>query len=243
MFYTQIPCYQWASSDNEDIKASSKYLPLVGIIVGACGGLVYYLTSFIIPHSISVLLAIIATILITGAFHEDGFIDVCDAAGGGGEKEKILDIMKDSRVGSYGVIGITLLLILQFTILVKILPQMLVLTIIAGHSLSRFSAIAVIYSDVYARKDDKSSKSGSMVQKLSNIELLIAFATVLIPLFAMGYMYLILLLPVFIVNKISMNYFNATIGGYTGDCLGFIIKINEVLFYLLVLIVPWKYFL
>ena len=99
------------------------YFPLIGWIVGGFSALIFWASSFLFPVSISIIFSMIASILVTGAFHEDGFADVCDGFGGGWTKEKILEIMKDSRVGSYGVIGMILMLGTKFAVLYQMNPH------------------------------------------------------------------------------------------------------------------------
>src|SRR5271155_1493195 len=98
MFFTRIPCPSWVDHSPEYLRESARYLPLVGIIVGAIGAIVYIVSSVIFPHAIALLLSMLVTILVTGAFHEDGLADMCDGFGGGFTKESILRIMSDSRI-------------------------------------------------------------------------------------------------------------------------------------------------
>ena len=114
LFYTRIPCPKNIDHNPDYLNKASRYFPLVGWIVGGISFSVYYLSSFLFPSQIAIVLSIIAGILVTGAFHEDGFADVCDGFGGGWTKEKILLIMKDSSIGAYGAIGLVLLFLLKF---------------------------------------------------------------------------------------------------------------------------------
>ncbi|HXB12726.1 MAG TPA: adenosylcobinamide-GDP ribazoletransferase, partial [Bacteroidia bacterium] len=108
MFFTRIPCPKWVDHSEEYLNRSSKYFPLMGWIVGGLSSIVFYSCSFFLPISVSVLLSMVTSIYVTGAFHEDGLADVCDGFGGGWIKDKIMDIMKDSRVGAFGVIGVVM---------------------------------------------------------------------------------------------------------------------------------------
>ena len=111
MFYTRIPCPIWVDHSQEYLNKATRYFPLIGWIVGAVNVLIIYVCSFIFPTSICVIMALVASVLITGAFHEDGYADLCDGFGGGWTKPQILEIMKDSRVGTYAVVGLILLII------------------------------------------------------------------------------------------------------------------------------------
>ena len=115
MFYTRIPCPKTIDHSEEYINKATRYFPMVGYIVALIQTIVFVSSLWLFGKvEISIVLMMVAQILTTGAFHEDGFADVCDGFGGGWTKEKILDIMKDSRVGAYGVIGTILLLLLKF---------------------------------------------------------------------------------------------------------------------------------
>ncbi|HWY97589.1 MAG TPA: adenosylcobinamide-GDP ribazoletransferase, partial [Bacteroidia bacterium] len=144
MFFTRIPCPKWVDHSEEYLNKSSKYFPLMGWIVGGFSALIYFGGTYIFPVSIAILLSMVASIWITGAFHEDGLADVCDGFGGGWTKEKILLIMKDSRVGAFGVIGLVMVLLIKYVSLSSI-PSMgklfVPFIIVSAHSLSRFFAV------------------------------------------------------------------------------------------------------
>jgi len=112
MFYTRIPCPRWVDHSPDYLNQATRYFPLVGWIVGGVyAGSIVVLTMFFSPL-ISIILGLAISVLMTGAFHEDGFTDMCDGFGGGWTREKILLIMKDSRVGTFGLVGLGLLLAL-----------------------------------------------------------------------------------------------------------------------------------
>src|SRR4051812_43461768 len=117
MFYTRIPCPKNIDHNPDYLNKATRYFPLIGWIVGSISFLAFYVSSLFLSIESAIILAIIASILTTGAFHEDGFADVCDGFGGGWTKEKILLIMKDSAIGAYGAIGLVLLFLLKFKLL------------------------------------------------------------------------------------------------------------------------------
>lgn len=241
-FYTRLPCYSLANFTEEYINKSSRYFPLVGWIVGGFGAIVYILTSIILPHSIAVLSSIISMILITGAFHEDGFADFCDGFGGGNTKEQILTIMKDSGIGTYGLIGLVSMLALKYFSLFEMNYSIIPLALIASNSISRFTAISFMYTHEYARKNDSTSKSPQVAKKISLLDIIIAAVFGILPVILMGYIYLLALIPIFTVRQIMGVYFNKKINGYTGDTLGAIQQITEITFYIFILIVQqWKF--
>lgn len=237
-FFTRIPCHSNNENFIEDLNKASKYFPLIGWVVGLCGSLVYLLTNCVLPHNIAVFLSIITTIIITGAFHEDGFADFIDGFGGGYDKKRILEIMKDSRIGVYGVIGIILLLMLKYLCLIKINAAIFPLIIIAGNSISRFCSISFIYTHNYARENDDTSKSKPITNKMSLNNLLLAALFGILPVLLLGYKALLIIIPIFIVRQVFSHYFTKKINGYTGDCLGAVQQITEMIFYIFILLIP-----
>lgn len=239
MFYTRIPCPKWVTHDPEYLNKATRYFPLMGWIVGGVCALVYTGTEFFLGAPIAILLSMIAGILTTGAFHEDGFADVCDAFGGGWTKEKILDIMKDSRVGAYGAIGIFLMLLLKFTALSAIPFNQMWMVLLAAHSFSRLCAVLLIATSRYVRENDD-AKAKPLAKSITAYEVIPAVLFGLAPLlfFQRVEMLFVLILPVagtFLLRR----YFHKWIGGYTGDCLGATQQVAEVLCYLS-LVAFWK---
>lgn len=184
-FFTRIPIPKHISFSQENLNRCNRYFPHIGVIVGGIGALVYYGASFLLPAAVCILLSMIATIWITGAFHEDGFADVCDAFGGGWQKDQILNIMKDSRVGAYGAIGILLLLMLKFLALIHQNASLILLTIVAGHILSRSMSVWTMYALSYVREDE-TSKSKPITKHLRLNDFLMAQVIGIIPLFSLA---------------------------------------------------------
>jgi len=240
VFFTRIPCPKWVNHDPEYLKLSSKYFSLVGILVGSIGALVFYGFSFLFSTEISLLLSMFSTIYVTGAFHEDGFADVCDGLGGGWTKEKILIIMKDSRLGTYGVSGLILILAVKFSALREVPNHYIPLTIIAGHSLSRFIATTLIYTHPYVR-DTNDSKAKPAAKSISLSILSISAIFGILPLFFFKTPYIFLTLITCYLSKMYLGKkFKKWLGGQTGDCAGAVQQLSEVIFYLSTIIL-WKY--
>src|SRR3989338_8985606 len=133
MFYTRIPVPRWVDHSQEYLNESTRYFPLMGWIVGSWAAMAFYAAHFVFPLTVSVLLSMIASILITGAFHEDGFADMCDGFGGGGDKMQVLEIMKDSRIGTYGALGLMLMVVLKFIVLCAIPAVYIPVLLIIAH--------------------------------------------------------------------------------------------------------------
>src|SRR5687768_12716921 len=113
-FFTRIQIPRWVGFDESWLQHASRYFSAVGIVVSLVSVLIYIDASLLRTQSIAVLLSTIASIYLTGAFHEDGFADTCDGFGGGTTIERVLAIMKNSRIGAYGAIGIGLMLALKW---------------------------------------------------------------------------------------------------------------------------------
>ena len=156
-FFTRLPVPRWVGHSAEQLNHAARYFPLVGVIVGAVGAAVTLGALHLWPAPLAVLLGMAATLLATGAFHEDGLADSIDGFGGGWTREQVLAIMKDSRIGSYGAIGIGLALLAKFEVLTALAtvspaPTFL-FALIAGHAASRFAATTLIFALDYARDD------------------------------------------------------------------------------------------
>ncbi len=234
-FFTRIPAPGWVAFSRESLNRSSRYFPLVGILVGVLSAFVFWVCHLFLTHSASILLSMAASILVTGAFHEDGFADVCDGFGGGWNKMQILTIMKDSRIGAFGTIGIAVLLLLKFTSLAEIPARLLPACIVAGHSASRACSVALTYWLRYVRENED-SKAKPLATEISGKSLLIAFLFGFFPFLWMRPVFLVCLLPLALTTAWLGRFFRKRIGGYTGDCLGAVQQVTEVIFYLSVLV-------
>ncbi|QIA08997.1 adenosylcobinamide-GDP ribazoletransferase [Draconibacterium halophilum] len=189
----------------------------------------------ILPVSVAVVLSMVATILLTGAFHEDGFADFCDGFGGGYTPERILEIMKDSRIGTYGTVGILFVLVAKFLSLMHLEPTRIPLILIAGHAISRVFPVLLIYSSKYARLD-ASSKTKPVGKADSLFSLLFALITGCISLVFLEWQEVVLAVAVLlIVTFFFRNYITRKLDGYTGDVLGALQQLCEVFFYLCIL--------
>ncbi len=246
MFYTRIPCPTFTDHQEEYLNRATKYFPLIGVIVGGISFAGFYVTQLFFTAPVSILLSMTISILTTGAFHEDGFADTCDGFGGGWTKEKILTIMKDSRVGTYGVVGLLLLLALKFAALLDISRTLSVgyfgLILVSAHVLSRFCAILLIRYLPYSR-EDAASKVKPVAKGVEVLDFFTALLFTLVPLIFLGSIHVLLIgviLPLLLVTLYLGNYFHKWIGGYTGDCLGATQQVTEVVFYLTILAL-WKF--
>jgi adenosylcobinamide-GDP ribazoletransferase len=208
--------------------------------VGLIGALVFIGAAWLLPLSVSVILSMAATILTTGAFHEDGFADVCDAFGGGWTKEKILVIMKDSRVGAYGVIGMFLLLLCKYLTITAIPPYLIAIAMVVAHILSRSMATTTMWRLNYVREDE-TSKSKPITKNIRIKDVAISMTLGLLSLLLLpSSIFIVVLVPLFVVKYFIERWFVKWIGGYTGDCLGTIQQVSELIIYLTILAVSLK---
>jgi adenosylcobinamide-GDP ribazoletransferase len=249
MFYTRIPCPKNIDHSPEYINKATRYFPLIGWIVGAISFLIFWLSSFVFDTNIAVLFSLIAGVLVTGAFHEDGLADVFDGFGGGWTKAKILEIMKDSRVGAFGVIALIFLFTLKYLALNNLFVNidtknylLIALIFIAYHSLSRLTAINIVFTAHYSREDE-SSKAKPIAKAHSFKEIIGAYFFGLVPLITLclfQWQFLIVILLLFLLYFYSKRYFNKWIDGFTGDCLGAVEQIAECIC-LLTFLALWKF--
>jgi adenosylcobinamide-GDP ribazoletransferase len=239
MFYTRLPCPRWTGYSGDQLNRSTRYFPAIGWVVGGAVAVITGLLSLILPVALAVVVGVSCGVLLTGAFHEDGFADVCDGFGGGHTPERVLEIMKDSRIGAYGAIGLILLFAVKLcamTFLVAAEPWYGLVGIVFAHVLSRFSVVTLIYTDKYARSD-LTSKIKPIGRKISTGGLVVSFIW-LLPFVGLLWErpWWFLAVPVALLVRLFLGKrFKAVIGGYTGDCLGCAQQSIEVFVYLSIL--------
>ncbi|MDB5240751.1 MAG: adenosylcobinamide-GDP ribazoletransferase, partial [Spirosoma sp.] len=253
-FYTRLPVPKRIDHSADALNRATIYFPLIGWIVGGIGICTYWLGTVLFPPTyLPVLFSMVATVWATGAFHEDGFADVCDGFGGGWNKVQILAIMKDSRLGTYGTIGLGLLLGVKFFALQSLLSveafgPVVILKYLSAHSISRLTATTVIRALPYAREDQDagapSVKDKPTVQGITTRQLSVATVFGLLPLLALIaytglWIYVTFLIPLVLVRWRLIRFFSRWIGGYTGDCLGATQQLAEVIVYLSFVSLLW----
>lgn len=249
MFYTRIPCPKDIDHSPDYINKATRYFPLIGWIVGLISFVVFCLSSCFFDTNISTIFTLIAGVLVTGAFHEDGLADVFDGFGGGWSKLKILEIMKDSRVGAYGAIALVFLFALKYFSLNNLLLKLdstnyfiIALIFISYHSLSRLTAINIVFTSNYSREDE-SSKAKPIAKAHSYKEIIGAYFFGLIPLIILCFFqwkFCVVIIPLTILYFYSKYYFNKWIDGYTGDCLGAVEQLAECVC-LLTFLAVWRF--
>jgi adenosylcobinamide-GDP ribazoletransferase len=238
MFLTRLPVPRTTDHSAEYLKQAPRYFPVAGWIVGALASLAFWLFGRFISVDIGIAASMITGLLATGCLHEDGFADVCDGMGGGWTKEKILLIMKDSRIGAYGAIGLISILATKF-LLLKELP-FFIPALVTAHSVSRLMPVLVMKTGVYATDPGNSKTPPLAGTTISPTTLTVAILLGLAPFLLLPYYFPVVILPALAVTYGLYRWFFKWIGGFTGDCLGAIQQVSEVAVYLGCILL-WRY--
>jgi len=223
------------------LQQAPRYFPVIGWIVGGLSILSFLVFSRYVSADAGILAAMITGLLVTGAFHEDGFADVCDGMGGGFSKEQVLRIMKDSRIGAYGAIGLIAILASKFVLLKELAPSHRYFFggVLAAHSVSRLMPVLVMQTANYVSDPGESRSKDVTSRRLSVASLSITVLLALVPYSFLPWPFALTILPALFATWRLNHYFRRRIGGYTGDCLGAIQQVTELVIYLGFLIV-WR---
>lgn len=233
-FLTRLPLPRDIGYSPERLASAVRYYPAVGLVVGAIGASVFWVALQAFPPLLALLLSTVATLLATGAFHEDGLADTFDGIGGGATREAALRIMKDSRLGTYGAAALGLVLATKIAALAALPISAVVLVLIVGHGLSRLSSVLVIATSRYQRAEGTGKPTA---QGISAIGLLVASGTGVVAV-CVAFVWLpgvALLggLGGLLVGHLAIRrVFARKLGGYSGDTLGATQQVSEVAFYL-----------
>lgn len=245
-FFTRIPVPNWVPWSVERLNHSARYFPLVGWVVAAVGALSFVALAAVLPVSLAVVLSTAITIRLTGAFHEDGWADTCDGLGGGWDKQQVLTIMKDSRIGTYGTAGLVLMLLAKILALIEISSSgsndygAVAIALLLAHPLSRLASTSLIHTLDYVR-EDLDAKAKPLARKLSRNELAIAAGFGMLPLILIGpFAALVVIIIVILTTLWAARMFKRRLGGYTGDCLGATQQCTELACYL-GLLIAWNF--
>ena len=232
-FLTRWPVRVSGVFSEERLPAMVRYYPLVGALIGAFAGGVFWLAHCVFPMSLAVVLSTAASLLATGALHEDGFADVCDGLGGM-DREKTLAIMRDSRLGTYGAAGLGLMLAAKILALAALPPALVPWLLIAAHAASRSSLVFVIATSRYVRDVGMATPAAEALRPGG---LLFALATGVAAVCGLSLAGASAVIPVGLiglaVGHLAMRViYERRLGGYTGDCLGGVQQMSELGMYL-----------
>jgi adenosylcobinamide-GDP ribazoletransferase len=247
MFLTRLPCPAWVGHDAEYLARSTVWFPAIGAVVGLAGAAAFALASLGLPPLVAAAVSTAATVWLTGAFHEDALADSFDGFGGGWGKDQILAIMKDSRVGSYGVVGLALALAAKLGALAAIGAPAGLTTgggageaaraLVAAHVLGRWSSLPLIWRYAYVRETGSKSKPFAASVTPERLAVGSAAAAVLAAL-ALGARALPAVAAALVVTALAGRYFRRVLGGITGDCLGAANQMVELAVYL---VLAWQW--
>jgi adenosylcobinamide-GDP ribazoletransferase len=238
-FLTRVPIPGWVGFQPAWLHQSARHFPAVGLCLGALGAAVLWGAAHLWSALIAVLLSMAATIWATGAFHEDGLADTCDGLGGAVAREKALEIMKDSRLGTYGAVGLVLVLALKAASLhalaVRDLVAVLALLPLA-HAWSRTATVVLLRLLPYGG-DVEHAKAKPMAQQIDGHGLAVALMWAAIAggaaaVFVNIAVLLWALLATVAVAWFMANWLRRRLGGYTGDALGATQQFSELAVYL-----------
>ncbi|MCH2095927.1 MAG: adenosylcobinamide-GDP ribazoletransferase [Rhodobacteraceae bacterium] len=232
-FLTRLPVPQELPYSDDLAIRSARYYPLVGLGVGGVGAGVLLTAGLVLSWPVAVLLSMGATLLLTGAFHEDGLADAADGLWGGATPERALEIMRDSRLGTYGAVALAMMLSLKAAILMALSPTDATVLLIAGHTLGRMACVHVIATTQYAR--DVGTKF--VAPRVTADGYRVAFATslavvVMVTLWIGGVAAGSAVVVCVALAQLFRLIFVRKLGGYTGDCLGGVQQLAEVGLYL-----------
>ena len=236
-YFTRLPIPAWVGWSASELNRATRYFPLVGLLVGGACAATLWSALRCWPPGVAVLLAMLASLLLTGAFHEDGLADSADGFGGGWEKTRVLSIMKDSRIGTYGAAALVLALQLKYATLTALgAGALLALPLV--HAASRVPPLLIMAFMAYVREDD-SSRAKPVAEGLGVTEWLTGSLLGLAPLGVAMTMHWItparaigLLGAIALAGLLCARYFKGRIGGYTGDALGAAQQVCELTGYL-----------
>ncbi len=239
-FFTRVPVPAWVGYTPEWMHASARHYPGVGLLVGLWGAAVLAAGSLLWPAPVAVALSMAATVWLTGGFHEDGLADTCDGLGGAVTRERALTIMKDSRLGSYGALGLVLVLGLKAAALHGLIgldpASDLTQALLAGiwaHAASRAVPVLLLAWLPYAG-DAEHAKAKPMAQQVTRGGLWAALAwvggvTVLVGLLGVDAPALVAALAALLLAAaVCRRWYRQRLGGYTGDTLGAAQQFSEL---------------
>lgn len=232
IFFTRLPFWRMANVPPVYFKRVVDYWPFVGWLTGGIMAGTLWITAQYLPVGVAVLLSLLVRLLATGALHEDGLADFCDGFGGGTSREKILAIMKDSHIGTYGVAGLIFYFGLLWNLLTTLPVPLACAAVLSGDAWSKFCASQIINTLPYARKEEE-SKAKVVYDQMNKSTLLLVFSGGALPmlLFLDTNYWWAALAPI-LVFMVLLSLMRKRLQGYTGDCCGAVFLLCELSFYL-----------
>lgn len=218
---TRLPVWKWCDIPAAAYSDVVVFWPLTGWLTGGITALSIYILSMIMPVLPAVVSAMVVRLLFTGALHEDGLADFCDGFGGGRDKESILAIMKDSHIGTYGVIGLISYFLLMAGLLSSLHPSVAALAVFAADPFSKTCASQLVNRLRYARPEGAKNKVSYSKMNIGQFFANVIFG--ILPVFPLivfaPELLCSLVFPIFCAAAM-ISRLKKRIGGYTGDCCG-----------------------
>jgi adenosylcobinamide-GDP ribazoletransferase len=229
-FLTRLPVTRVEQFSTDRLAASAVFFPLVGLLVGAGGVLLHLILSPYANGSVTVVVILIYLVAVTGGLHEDALADAADGFGGGWDREQVLAIMRDSRIGSFGTVAVVLSLLGRFVFLTNLPAQRFSGYLLAGQVLSRWTTLPLGYFLSAARIGN--SQGGPIARKITLGSLLIGtiLSAAIVGILLRQRTVWLLLVAIGVVI-LTGAYYRRRIGGVTGDCFGTTIQITEFAVY------------
>ncbi len=243
-FFSRIPIPASTPYSSERMNRAGRYFALVGILIGSLCGVVFALSATLFPVEVAVFITMAFSLMLTGAFHEDGLTDMADGIGGGMTLEKRLTIMKDSRIGTYGAATLIMALLGKFLLLSTLAQHFLKHShldyrialggvLVLAYTLSRSLAASLIYDMDYVNDTDTSkSKPLANAQTTAELAFLLVCGFVVSMVIAPN-LTSILVICLAVLRFAFKRWLKARIGGFTGDCLGAAQQLSELAVYLI----------
>lgn len=235
-FLTILPVGHPSLSEEKELARAMAFFPLIGLMIGLILALGYYLLSFFLPRALVLWLTIGLLALLTRGLHLDGFADTMDGLGSGGPREKVLEVMRDSRIGAFGVMGLILLIGAKYLALDQIPNLSTPFTLILMAVMGRNAMVLVCFRSPYARSEGGLAKP--FVENLRAREVLISSAlTFGIAFLLIGVKGIAISLGVGLFSLGYRYFFIKKLSGVTGDVLGAANELAELLC-LILLVIP-----
>lgn len=240
IFFTRLPFWRLYQPPKACYETVVEHWPLVGWLTGGVMAATLYGASMVLPYQVAVLVAIVMRLLLTGALHEDGLADFLDGFGGGGNnRQRILDIMKDSHIGTYGVIGLVLYLLLLFFCLSSMSPEMAALAILAADPYAKMLTAQFVSMMPYARREEE-AKAKVIYRKITLVSGISLAVQGLLPIGLFVWYMGIVWEPLIFIPALVMYFLYLLIWrrlhGYTGDCCGAVCLMVELSVYLTLMV-------
>lgn len=230
-FLTRLPVSLAGELPADSLAESARYFPIVGAIVGLGAVAIDLLIAARAGRNASVVLILIYLVVVTGGLHEDGLADAADGFGGGWTKDRVLSIMRDSHVGSFGAVAIGCSLLARFAFLTSLPATKFHGVLIAGQVLGRWATVPLARVLPPARSED--GQGARMAQKTSTTALVVASALMALIVVATCQLAAVWMIAIAcVVAALTGAYYRRRLGGITGDCLGATCQLTESAVYL-----------